>query len=268
MIRLLVLDVDGTLLTYDQSPGPGLHGALASLPPKLAVWIATGRRLAELLSVVERLGWRRDLAVCMNGALTVDLKRRHVVAAHQLSVDLEPLWEKAEKAGLQAGAVFPTATLPDLFGSPGLVNHGLAGYGGLRRRPLQEACYMSVYGPRPAVLEWAAAATEVQGVQVYSDWERSGLFHAELTPVGVTKRLAVSQASARIGVGQKEVVAVGDASNDIALLKWASLGVAMGNATDDVKACADLVIGRVEEGGLAAFLRQVASGDLSDLGRP
>ncbi len=265
MIRLLVLDVDGTLLTYDESPGPGLHAALGTISPKIAVWIATGRRLAELLRVVERLGWRRDVAVCLNGALTVDLKRRHVLSAHQLAVDLEPLWERAEKSGLQAGAVFPTATLPDLFGSPGLVNCGLPGYGGPRRRPLQEACYMSVYGTRPAVLKWAAEATQVEGVRVYSEWERSGLFHAELTPVGVTKQVAVSQVSARLGFAQKEVAAVGDAANDVALLRWAGLGVAMGNATEDAQASADLVIGRVEEGGLATFLRQIARGDVREL---
>lgn len=265
MIRLVVLDVDGTMLTSDESPGPGLHRALSAISPKVAVWIATGRRLAELLQVVERLGWRRDIAVCLNGALTVDLKRRHVVSAHQLTVDLEPLWERAERSGLQAGAVFPTATLPDLFGSPGLVNCGLPGYGGPRRRPLQEACYMSVYGSKAAVLKWAAEATQVEGVRVYAEWERSGLFHAELTPVGVTKQVAVSQVSARMGLAPKEVAAVGDAANDVALLSWAGLGVAMGNATEEVKACADLVIGRVEEGGLATFLRQVGAGDRDQL---
>lgn len=262
MIRLLVLDVDGTLLTYDGSPGPGLRVAMASLSTKLPVWLATGRRLGELARVLERLDWRRDVAVLLNGALTVDLKRRHVVSAHQLSVDLEPLWQKAEKHGLMAGAVFPTASLPDLFGSSGLANCGLAGYGGPRRRPLQEACYMSVYGPKQAVLAWAAEASQEAAVRVYSEWERPGLFHAELTPAGIDKQVAVSRASSQMGYTAAEVAAVGDAGNDIALLRWAGLGVAMGNATAEAKAAADLVIDRVEEGGLAALLGQLARGEL------
>ncbi len=264
MRRLLVLDVDGTLLTYGESPGPGLHAALAALPPKWPVWLATGRRLGELLRVLPRLSWRRDVAVLLNGTLTVDLKRRHVLSAHQLSVDLERLWERAEASGLLAAAVFPTATLPDLFGSAGLLSLGLPGYGGLRRRPLAEACYMSVYGAKAPVLAWAAEASQVDAVRVYSEWERPGLFHAELTPTGVDKQVAVSRLSAAQGYAPAQVVAVGDADNDLALLRWAGLGVAMGNGTEAIQSAADLVIGRVEEGGLAAFLHQLARGEVRE----
>lgn len=53
-----------------------------------------------------------------------------------------------------------------------------------------------------------------------------------------------------------QVIAFGDNFNDLSMLKIAGLGVAMGNAVDEVKACADLVIGNNTETGIADVLNK------------
>jgi len=53
-----------------------------------------------------------------------------------------------------------------------------------------------------------------------------------------------------------QVMAFGDNFNDLSMLETAGLGVAMGNAVDEVKACADLVIGNNTETGIADVLNQ------------
>ena len=58
----------------------------------------------------------------------------------------------------------------------------------------------------------------------------------------------------KIGIDASEVIAFGDAQNDISMLEWAGIGVAMGNATDAAKAAADEVTASNNEDGIALAL--------------
>ena len=71
---------------------------------------------------------------------------------------------------------------------------------------------------------------------------------------GSTKREGVERLAGMLGVKQEEVVAFGDNSNDIGMLKWAGTGVAVGNAAPSVQAAADMVTTRNDEGGFAKAL--------------
>lgn len=73
---------------------------------------------------------------------------------------------------------------------------------------------------------------------------------------GISKGNAVEKLAAHHGISTDEVMAIGDWQNDIPLLEMAGLGVAMGNATDDVKAVAQYVTKTVDEHGLAEAVRK------------
>jgi len=60
----------------------------------------------------------------------------------------------------------------------------------------------------------------------------------------------------RFGIPQAETMAVGDSGNDISMIQWAGLGVAMGNATPDVQATADWIAPRVQEDGLVEVIER------------
>ena len=68
-------------------------------------------------------------------------------------------------------------------------------------------------------------------------------------PVGVGKMLE------RFGLKREESMAFGDGGNDIDMLRYAGVGVAMDNAGDDVKAAADYVTAGVDEDGVERALR-------------
>ena len=57
------------------------------------------------------------------------------------------------------------------------------------------------------------------------------------------------------GFDRSQVMAFGDGENDIAMIKFAGIGVAMGNASDDVKAAADYVTDTVDNGGIEKALK-------------
>ena len=77
----------------------------------------------------------------------------------------------------------------------------------------------------------------------------------DITARGADKGTALKAMAARIGVDVSETMAFGDGGNDKPIIGAAGVGVAMGNATDDVKAAADYVTSSVDDDGVASALR-------------
>lgn len=69
----------------------------------------------------------------------------------------------------------------------------------------------------------------------------SGAGQLEIVAPGVNKGAGLARAAALLGIPQEETIAIGDGENDIAMLRWAGLGIAMENAPDNVKAAADVI---------------------------
>ncbi|HHX55014.1 MAG TPA: HAD-IIB family hydrolase, partial [Clostridiales bacterium] len=85
---------------------------------------------------------------------------------------------------------------------------------------------------------------------------RSAPIFLEFLDKGVNKGVGLSLIAQHLGIRQEEIIAVGDAGNDIAMIKYAGLGVAMGNATDDVKEIADYITLTNEEDGVAHLIEK------------
>lgn len=80
--------------------------------------------------------------------------------------------------------------------------------------------------------------------------------YIEIVPLGVSKWAGVRWLLGRMGVDPAVVMAVGDGENDLDLLRSVGLGVAMGNASDAVKAVADVVVGTNEAAGVAEAIER------------
>ena len=78
----------------------------------------------------------------------------------------------------------------------------------------------------------------------------------DITAKGVTKQLGIDCICRHFGIRVEETMAVGDGGNDIPMLRHAGIGVAMGNATDEVKAAATYVTDTVDEDGLAKAIER------------
>lgn len=80
----------------------------------------------------------------------------------------------------------------------------------------------------------------------------------EINAAGVNKARAIEKVCKRIGITMDEVMAMGDSLNDLAMIKEAGFGVAMGNAQPIVKEAADYVTATNVEDGVAQAIRQCA----------
>ena len=78
----------------------------------------------------------------------------------------------------------------------------------------------------------------------------------EITSKAASKGLSLAKLCNYLGIDSKEVCAIGDNGNDVSMIKWAGVKVAMGNAIDDAKGVADFIIGSNNEDGAAKFLNE------------
>ena len=78
----------------------------------------------------------------------------------------------------------------------------------------------------------------------------------ELAAPGAGKLAAVRFLARTLGLAMQDVMALGDSGNDVALLRAAGLGVAMGNAQPEARAAARVVTGRNTDGGAAQAIRR------------
>ena len=76
---------------------------------------------------------------------------------------------------------------------------------------------------------------------------------------GVSKAKGIAHLAENLGIKREEIITVGDNFNDIEMLQYAGLGVAMGNAANEVKEKADYVTASNEDDGLACFLEKLIS---------
>ena len=74
--------------------------------------------------------------------------------------------------------------------------------------------------------------------------------------VGADKVSALKKISERLGISAENIAAFGDDYNDVEMLKYCGLGVAMGNAVDEAKQAADVICGTNDSDGLAEFIEQ------------
>jgi len=92
----------------------------------------------------------------------------------------------------------------------------------------------------------------LQGDITYST--NNGLI--EVMPLGISKATGVEEVARPLGIAAEDVVAFGDMPNDVPMIRWAGLGVAMGNADPEVMEAADEVTTPNTDDGLARVLER------------
>lgn len=85
---------------------------------------------------------------------------------------------------------------------------------------------------------------------------RSEPFFLEIVPMGIDKAKGLSILLNKIGLKREELMAFGDGYNDIPMLQFAGMGVAMDNAADEIKKAADKVAPNNDDDGIAVFLEK------------
>jgi Cof subfamily protein (haloacid dehalogenase superfamily) len=263
---LIASDVDGTLLDDDEKITPRTReSVLAAVDSGAHFVLATGRPPRWVHPVVDALGFA-PMAVCANGAVIYDPATDRIVSARTLSADaLAELAEIATRvipgAGLaveRVGNSAHDAATPQFVSSPGYEHAWLnpdnteVSVEDLLSAPAVKLLIRKAGARSSDMAAELAKHVGLEGDITYST--NKGL--VEIVPLGISKATGVDELARPLGITAEGVVAFGDMPNDVPMLGWAGLGVAMGNAHPDAVAAADEVTTSNAEDGVARVLER------------
>ncbi len=263
--RAIATDLDGTLLRSDKTVSDRTRRAVVGAEAAgLVVVIATGRPPRWIAPIVEALG-ERGLVVCANGAAIYDPTRHELVSTtpldpsviHALVDDIEAAFPQAIM-GVEQGFEF---AIDEAVRDASVQMRGSWNLDGLRIGPIRSfldapALKLMVRLPPPAAAGTADTVQQVVGDRALVTHSIDESF-LELSHPSVHKATTVESLLSSSGIRAAEVVAFGDMPNDIELLRWAGLGVAVANADPRVTAIADEVTASNDDDGVALVIERV-----------
>ncbi len=263
---LIATDVDGTLLDDDEKISSRTRAAARAVVDAGAQFVlATGRPPRWVRPIVDQLGFT-PMAVCANGAVIYDPSTDRIVSIRTLSADaLGELAEIATRvipgAGLaveRVGRSAHDAATPQFVSSPGYEHAWLnsdnteVSIEDLLSAPAVKLLIRKAGARSADMAAELAKHVGIEGDITYST--NNGLL--EIVPLGVSKATGVEQLTRPRGIAAADVVTFGDMPNDVPMLSWAGLGVAMGNAHPDAVAAANEVTTTNVEDGVARVLER------------
>ncbi len=258
--RLIATDLDGTLLRSDHSVSPRTREALAAVTAAGAAHIVvTGRAVPWTRHVLEDLGYD-GLAVCGQGAQVYDAGARRLLTT--VTLDRQLAGVALAKIEAEVGPLYLAASRDGLDGEV-LVGPGYEVRGPLPAIPFTDASDLwsaplnKIYIQHPTLSddELVEVARRAAGGFVTATMAGAGI--VELLPLGLSKATGLSLAARRLKLKAADTIAFGDMPNDLPMFTWASYGVAMSNAHEELKSVADEVTASNDEDGIAVVLERM-----------
>jgi 5-amino-6-(5-phospho-D-ribitylamino)uracil phosphatase len=250
---LLAFDLDNTVVTRSNEIPPAILRAVAAAQDQgHLVSVLTGRPKASTVSFLQQLGVRGPYAV-NHGALVFGAEDSVLSRALIPKGDVHTL---IARYGLQAGLEYAFMVDDDIFVNDPhdprwswahTLNRNVIAFAPDLVRDADKIVFSAGEHAPQLLAELNASHPELMK---YS-WP-DGFF--EITGVGAHKGAALERICLELGVAREDTIAFGDGVNDVTMMHWAGLAVAVGDAHPEVSAAANHHIAEPEENGVADWL--------------
>lgn len=262
--RLVALDLDDTILRRDLTCSPRVKEAIQAVKEAgVLVTLATGRMFQSTLPYAQELGITLPL-ICYQGALVQDPVSKEVIFHRPVPLEMaRQVIQRVRRWSLHINAYVDDELYVEKA-SPEAER-----YVQIARVPLHVVGdFLSFLTAPPTKLVIVSeeatidrAMQELRAVFGQSLYITKSLpMFCEIAHPGCNKGVALSMLASHLGVSREETIALGDGLNDLEMIQWAGLGIAMGNAPPEVKAAAQRVTGTVQEDGAAQVLEDIFLG--------
>lgn len=281
-IKLIAIDIDGTLLTPDGRITARTRAAIqAAQRAGIIVTLATARRYGGAQEVASALGIELPLIV-YDGALIVSHPTRTILARQTLAPILagqavallrqqhiQPIVHPCESEQCVKEEVW---TGPEEFDNVGALTYLRVADKRVRRMPYEEMIERAT-----AILRVVAFAEEellqallptVSTLACCWNFAPVGSYQSaeiSILEAGCSKASGVSTLAAHCGIALEHVMAIGDGYNDLEMIRIAGWGVAMGQAPRPVKATANAITATNQADGVALAIERYALGQTASL---
>ena len=266
MIKLIAIDLDGTLLHEDKSLSRANIEALHQAHEAgYDIVICTGRPLSGVRPIFEAIDLPEGdyYMIINNGCTTLSTKKWEIIGKEELSLeDMHRLHVLTKDSDVQLTlfdmdhylVVAPEASeLVTMDAS--IVNS--------KPTPVSEEdlpnlvpIFQAMYVGAPSAID-AFQAQHEAGLETDFNTVRSQDILFEVLPKGASKASALQALSQTLGYSRDQVMALGDANNDLEMLRFAGYSVAMGNGNAAVKEIADFITLTNDDDGVAYAIHKL-----------
>lgn len=264
--KLLVLDVDGTLLNDEREISKRTLAALLKVQQMgVRIVLASGRPTYGLMPLAKtlELGNYGGFVLSYNGCQIIKAQNGEILFERRINPEMLPYLEKkARKNGFAIFTYHDNTLITDSPDNEYIKNEALLN--NLKIIKEDEFSTAIDFAPCKCML---VSDKEKALIGLEQHWEkrlagtldafRSEPYFLEVVPCGVNKANTLGALLEHLGVTREEVIAVGDGVCDVTMLQLAGMGVAMGHSQDSVKVCADYVTASNEEDGVALAVEKL-----------
>ena len=263
-MRMVASDLDGTIVRPDGTVSARTVAALEACERAgVRVVFVTGRPPRWMATIAQATG-HHGVAVCANGAVVYDVAAERVLSTRGVPVEDVRGIVRAVRAAVPGGAL-ALETVHGFRREPGYVPRwpGSEGpVGELDELLADEPVVLKVlYRLEGGAVDdmLAAARTALDGLAepVHSDATDCLL---EIAAPGVSKASTLALLAEQAGLGPQDVVAFGDMPNDVPMLRWAGIGVAVAGAHPEALTAAAVVAPSCADDGVAQVLERLLAG--------
>ncbi|WP_435921664.1 Cof-type HAD-IIB family hydrolase [Paenibacillus sp. DYY-L-2] len=265
--KLIALDVDGTLLNDEHVLTAGTAETIKKIADEGTEFVlCTGRAPVNSIPYMREIGLK-GYVITHNGAATVDVETEEIV--HEFAMNPKGLNRYIDYCR-EHGVHYDINTTFALYvpGAAGLSQEALDMYHLYMMEPKDLPAWADFSEP---IVKMTITAEMKELDKIHADWNlwaseefnilRSGDFFIDIMHKDASKGAALQKLAEKRGFRADEVMAIGNYYNDLTMLTFAGLGVAMDNSPVEVKAAANAVTASNNEEGVKLALEKYCLGE-------
>ncbi|WMJ80579.1 sugar-phosphatase [Clostridium sp. MB40-C1] len=272
MYKLIALDMDGTLLKNDKTISEENLKAIKKAKEKgVKVVLSTGRPKKGIEKYLKELDLlsNEDYCITYNGSLVINTGTDEILYNKLLThEDVHYLYDLSKKLDVNIHALTYDSCISPRLSKYTEVEVSINGINFEKIDFYNLDSSMSVI--KVMFVDEPVKLSEIIDnlpEEVYEKYTvvRSAPYFLEFLDKEVNKGAGVKILAESLGINQNEVICIGDAGNDIHMIKYAGLGIAMENGFPETKKSADYITHSNEENGVAHVIDKFILSDLSCL---
>jgi len=261
-IRLVAMDLDDTLLRDDWTISPRVVKAIQKAQAQgVKVTIATGRMPISTRPYAKQLGLDVPV-ITYHGAMTQQAISGEIIFRRVIpSAIASEIIQDVCRQGIYAQIYLKDRVITQTL------NEWSQEYARIASVRIEEADLSNLLSQEPEGVEkilCIAGESDLDQLAPFLSQRYGNKVHItkskphflEIIEGSVNKGVALAALANRFGIQQQDVMAIGDSFNDLEMIQYAGLGVAMGNARPEIKEQADIVTVTNEEDGVAEAIER------------
>ena len=259
MIKMVATDIDGTILPYNGEFRPAVLDCINNLTAKgIKVVLVTGRMHSSTVPIAQKLGLNTPVISYQGGLI----KEMNGNTLYQSNLPIQTTkeiikWGRENKVHLNLYLddklyVEEDNQIIQYYIKGKFVDYTVCSFDDLEIKNVNKLLAIDIHDAQ-RVSGWVEILKE-KYPQLYI--VKSTPYYCEIGPSDAKKSLSVEFLCNYWGIRKEEVLTIGDQNNDIDLVKYGGIGVAMGNGTEELKACADYITDTCDNDGFVKAIEK------------